>query len=77
DRDVGFESPDISMVERRTHVPARVHETKGQDHRERSGVDRPSHINVLGMTSKPASPTSLAENASHGRFVCVDAFVRP
>jgi len=34
------------MVERRSHVPARLHETKGQGHRELSGVDRPSHINV-------------------------------
>jgi len=38
---------DISMVERHSHVPARLHETKGQDHRELSGVDRPSHINVF------------------------------
>jgi len=42
------------MVERRSHVPARLHETKGQGHRELSGVDRPSHINVFGQ------PTTLA-----------------
>ncbi len=46
------------MVERRFHVPARLHLFKGEDHPETCGVDWPSHINVLGMTSKPATPHS-------------------
>jgi hypothetical protein len=40
------------MAERRIHVPARLHETQGQDHRERFRVDWPSHINVLGMSRR-------------------------
>ena len=38
DRDVGFQSPDISMVERRTHVPARLHRTTGSEDREGLGT---------------------------------------
>jgi hypothetical protein len=47
---VGLKSPDISMVERRTHVPARLHLFKGEDHPETCGVDWPSHINVFEIT---------------------------
>lgn len=34
DRDVGLKSPDISMVERRIHVPARLQRPQLQDPRE-------------------------------------------
>jgi hypothetical protein len=49
------------MVERRSHVPARLHETKGQGHRELSGVDRPSHINVVALHLKRALARLLPE----------------
>jgi hypothetical protein len=53
---------DISMVERRIHVPARLHRQRRREDRERSRVDRQSHINVFGdepraeqVESKPGS----------------------
>jgi len=41
---------DISMVERRIHVPARLHRRRTREDRERSGVDRQSHINVYELS---------------------------
>jgi len=43
---------DISMVERRSHVPARLHRPETREDRERSRVDRQSHINVFGRDSQ-------------------------
>lgn len=48
----GLRSPDISMVERRIHVPARLHRPETREDRERSRVDRQSHINVFGRDSQ-------------------------
>ena len=60
DRDVRFQSADISMVERRSHVPARSHPSVDCRGRLRSeGVDRPSHINVRRVAAAPATPASV------------------
>ncbi|MDP2181776.1 MAG: hypothetical protein Q8K99_04310, partial [Actinomycetota bacterium] len=49
------QSPDISMVDRRSHVPARLHLLKGEDHHETYEVDWPSHINVLRHERRPTA----------------------
>ena len=53
------------MVERRIHVPVRLHRPDTREGRELSRVDRPSHINVLGVTCS-AYARSLPECNSHG-----------
>ncbi len=68
---MGFQSPDISMVDRRSHVPARLHFFKDEDHPETHGVDWPSHINVFGHDPRPL--THMVADDLRSR---VDALVR-
>jgi len=50
----GSQSADISMVERRSHVPARRHRLSTKTALKTAGVDWSSHINVLHMSCRLA-----------------------
>ena len=61
---MGLESPDISMVDCRSHVPARLPVPQGGDPLEDCEVDWPSHINVLRMSGWAAARISLTLSQS-------------
>ena len=64
-----FQSADISMVDCRSHVPARLHVPQGTDPLEDCGVDWPSHINVLRMSGGSIATFNLQLSQS-ARYAC-------
>jgi hypothetical protein len=61
----GSQSADISMVERRFHVPARRHRLSTKTALKTAGVDWSSHINVSRITcARSDSSLSLGFDAS-------------
>ena len=67
---MGLKSPDISMVERRFHVPARLQRPVLADPLDGGGVDRPSHINVFGMSGEAPRCASCPSLPSERRVCC-------
>jgi len=65
------------MVERRSHVPARLRRPRRREDRERSRVDRPSHINALGRNPQTATHALASGCRTPPRFVGADAQVGP